>query len=220
MKKIGAITIGQAPRDDVTADIMGILGDVELLQAGGLDGLTREDIKAFAPQEGDYVLVSRLNDGSSVTFAERHIIPRLQQCIKNLEAQGVNIIMVFCTGDFPEFESSVPLILPCKLLNGLVPALASSIAVIIPAPEQTRQMEDKWKPHVRKVVCVPATPYGDPKELEEAAAKIKGMSGIDLIVLDCIGYTVAMKNRVAEVTGKNVVLSRTLLAHVVAGLIY
>ena len=78
--KIGAITIGQAPRTDVTADIMDIFeGQVELKQAGGLDGLTKEEIAKFTPEEGDYVLVSRLTDGSSVTFAERYILPRLQQ---------------------------------------------------------------------------------------------------------------------------------------------
>ena len=48
--KIGAITIGQAPRVDVTADILSIFDDsLELLQAGGLDGLTREQIAEFAP---------------------------------------------------------------------------------------------------------------------------------------------------------------------------
>ena len=77
--KIGAITIGQAPRTDVTEDIMRLFdGKVELLQRGGLDGLTKEEIARFAPEKGDYVLVSRLTDGSSVTFAERHILPRLQ----------------------------------------------------------------------------------------------------------------------------------------------
>ena len=36
--KIGAITIGQAPRVDVTADILSIFDDsLELLQAGGID---------------------------------------------------------------------------------------------------------------------------------------------------------------------------------------
>ena len=46
--KIGAITIGQAPRTDVTADIMDIFeGQVELVQAGGLDGLTREEISTY-----------------------------------------------------------------------------------------------------------------------------------------------------------------------------
>ena len=46
--KIGAITIGQAPRVDVTCDIMDIFsGKIELLQRGGLDGLTREEIEKF-----------------------------------------------------------------------------------------------------------------------------------------------------------------------------
>ena len=78
--KIGAVTIGQSPRVDVTKDIMGIFGSsVELIQAGGLDGLTKEEIKAFAPEKDDYVLVSRLTDGSSVTFAERFILPRFRR---------------------------------------------------------------------------------------------------------------------------------------------
>ena len=47
MIKVGAITIGQAPRTDVTKDILPLLGEeVELIQAGGLDGLTREDPEA------------------------------------------------------------------------------------------------------------------------------------------------------------------------------
>ena len=219
MKKLGAITVGQSPRDDVTPDIMGILGDVELLQAGALDGLTRKKIETFAPVKDEYVLVSRLADGSQVTFAERHIIPRLQECINKLEAEGANLIMFFCTGEFPAFKSNVPLIFPCKLLNGLVPALASNIAVIIPSPDQSRQMQNKWKPFVPNVACVPASPYGNLKELDDAATKIKEMHDVDLIVMDCIGYTSAMKKHLAEITGKNVLLSRTLLAHVAAELI-
>lgn len=55
--KIGAITIGQAPRTDVTADILHIFDDsLELVQAGGLDGLTKEQIAEFAPGKDDYVL--------------------------------------------------------------------------------------------------------------------------------------------------------------------
>ena len=40
--KIGAVTIGQSPRTDVTCDILPILGDnVQLLEAGALDGSRR-----------------------------------------------------------------------------------------------------------------------------------------------------------------------------------
>ena len=40
----------------------------------------------------------------------------------------------------------------------------------------------------------------------------------DLILLDCIGYTIEMKQIFARVTGKNVLLSRTLLGRVIAEL--
>lgn len=94
MKKLGLITIGQSPRTDVTPDLDPIFGpDIQLCQAGALDGLTAQEIAAFAPEEGDYVLISRLRDGSSAVFAEKHILPRLQQCIYDLEAKGVELIM-------------------------------------------------------------------------------------------------------------------------------
>lgn len=52
--KIGAVTIGQSPRVDVTPDIMPIFGEqVELIQAGALDGLSREEIERMAPKEDD-----------------------------------------------------------------------------------------------------------------------------------------------------------------------
>ena len=64
--KVGAITIGQSPRTDVVQELFPLMGEqVELIQAGALDGLTREDIQAFAPGPEDYTLISRLRDGSS-----------------------------------------------------------------------------------------------------------------------------------------------------------
>ena len=104
MKKLGLITIGQSPRTDVTPDLAPIFGpDIQLCQAGALDGMTAQEIAAFAPEEGDYVLISRLRDGSSAVFAEKHILPRLQQCIYDLEAKGVELIMFLCTGSFPAY---------------------------------------------------------------------------------------------------------------------
>ncbi len=219
--KIGAITIGQAPRTDVTRDIMDIFnGKIELLQRGGLDGLTVGQISEFKPGPGDYVLVSRLNDGSSVTFAERFILPRLQQCIDELEAEGVRLIMFFCTGDFPDsLTSNVPLVYPCDILNQVVPLLSkqSNIVTVTPSPLQVAQCEQKWKNFVKTVRAVPASPYGSWAALEQAADEIKKMEA-DLVVLDCIGFNQEMKNMFAEATGKLVVLPRTLLARVISEL--
>lgn len=108
--------------------------------------MSRGEIEAFAPQPGDYVLITKLRDGSSVVFAERYILPRLQACIDKLEEEGVQMILFLCTGEFPTvFHSRVPLIFPCKILNGLVPALAGreKIAVVAPTQEQVAQTEQK-----------------------------------------------------------------------------
>ena len=65
--KIGAVTIGQSPRTDVMADMKAILGEeVEVLEAGALDGISMEEIKQMEPAKGDYVLVSRLQNGWSI----------------------------------------------------------------------------------------------------------------------------------------------------------
>ena len=208
MMKIGAVTIGQAPRTDVTSDIMHIFdGRVELSQRGGLDGLTVEQIAGFKPERDDYVLVSRLTDGTSVTFAERYILPRLQECINELEAEGARLIMFFCTGDFPEsLTSNVPLVYPCHILNKVVPLLTkkSSIVTVTPSPLQVGQCEKKWSNFVDHVKAVPAR-------------EIKDMDA-DLVVLDCIGFTQEMKDMFAKETGKLVVLPRTLLARVISEL--
>ncbi len=64
--------------------------------------LQEEEIAELCCPKGDYVLVSGLKDGSSVTFAERHILPRLQQAIDEMEEAGCRLILFFCTGKFPE----------------------------------------------------------------------------------------------------------------------
>ncbi|MDW2799949.1 AroM family protein [Clostridium boliviensis] len=219
--KIGAITVGQSPRTDVTADIMGIFdGKAELCEKGGLDGLTKEEISEFKPEEGDYILVSRLNDGSSVTFAERFILPRLETAIHELEKEGAELIMMFCTGKFPDtLKSSIPLIYPCDILDRMVPLFStnSSIIVVTPSPEQLKQSMDKWSQIVTDVKVISASPYGDRKEILKAAEQAKGLKG-DVIVLDCIGYSQEMKEIFARETKKPVILPRTLLARMISEL--
>ena len=69
MKKIGAITIGQAPRTDILQDIEPILGpDVVLIQAGALDTMTLDEVRSLRPDGQGNTLVSRMRDGTAVTL--------------------------------------------------------------------------------------------------------------------------------------------------------
>lgn len=216
MKKIGAITIGQAPRTDVMSDIAGILSDdVELLQAGALDGLTLEDAERLRPDGTGNTLVSRMRDGTAVTLQEQKILPLMQQRIHDLEEQGVGAILIMCTGEFPEvFRSTVPLIYPSKVICSVVSALGSvsRIGVITPEEAQIADIRAKWSRIVETVVPVLWNPYLE--ETSPAAMAQLREAEVDLAVMDCFGYSSRMRDYAAEALGKPVILSRTMAARV------
>lgn len=216
--RIGAITIGQSPRNDVVPEMEAVLGaEVEVLQAGALDGLTRAQIGELLPGPGDLVLVSRLNDGSSVKLGESRILPLLQGCIAKLEAAGAELILLICTGQFPaKFESGKPLICPQPILHAVTAKLAfrGKIGVMNPDRDQLRQAAAIWGKSATTVEAVAGSPYGDLEEVVRAAGVLKEKD-VDLIVLDCIGYSLSMKNIVREITGKPVILPRTLIARII-----
>ena len=89
LKKIGVITIGQSPRIDIIPEMREVLGaDVEILEAGALDGLALEEVKKFYPKGRDYVLCTRMSDGTEVIVAKKFIVPRVQKCIDLLSQKG------------------------------------------------------------------------------------------------------------------------------------
>jgi len=60
--KIGAVTIGQSPRVDIVPELKEAIGfDVEIEERGALDGLSLDEVRGFAPEAGDYVLVRRVS---------------------------------------------------------------------------------------------------------------------------------------------------------------
>lgn len=132
-----------------------------------------------------------------------------------LKKDQVSLILFLCTGEFPDtFQADVPLIFPSKILTSIVSAIhPHRLAVIAPVKEQLPQMQTKWAGCAGSVSGLAASPYDGTDAVTEAARNIP--EDTDLIVLDCIGYTVEMKERVQALTGKSVLLPRTLAARVV-----
>lgn len=75
--KIGALTIGQSPRNDLIPEIEAFFKGAEIIQLGALDGLSKEQIADLAPSGDDEILVSKLKDDSWVLMAESKIISLL-----------------------------------------------------------------------------------------------------------------------------------------------
>lgn len=222
MKKIGTVTIGQSPRTDVVPEIASILGpDVKICEAGALDGLSVEEIAKMAPADGDYVLVTRLADGTSVQVAERCITPRIIEKINGHFSAGLQLVLLLCTGEFPGFETGGLLIRPQKILYNAVLAVAEGVrlGVLTPSAEQVAQSERRWSQITPDVKSVPSPPYIDGMEAARRAAMELRDWNVQLTVMDCIGYTFAMQELVREITGRPVILARGIAARTVKELV-
>jgi protein AroM len=220
VKRIGAITVGQSPRIDIVPEIKGLLGNVEIVEAGALDGLSYEEILQFAPSEKDYVLVTKLRDGRSVKISESYILQQIQKLIDQLTASGTDGIVMFCSGEFPEFSCTHPILYPQILLQQFVTVVAKGkkLGVINPDASQAPQALKRWsKVPVSQIAIEAASPYTDPDKIWQAASALKSW-GAEMVVMDCMGFNQSMKQEVARIVGVPVILPRTVAARAVAEL--
>lgn len=217
--KIAAVTIGQSPRTDMMDDIMSrIPDDLQMMEYGALDEYTLEEVKErFGPREGDEVLVSRMRDGRQAKMAGRFVDRLLQNCIERAERDGAAAVLLLCTGAFPEFRHTVPLIRPQPLFYAVAQKLADGrpIAVMVPEPEQENQARKWWGACGIQVQTVSATPYGSIGKIEDAARSLHGC-GASFLCLDCMGFTQEMKCIAGKASGLPVLLPRTLIASITA----
>ena len=220
--QVGTVTIGQAPRVDITPDLKTIIGDgIEIVEAGALDGLTKEQIAAMAPHEGDYVLVTRMADGSSVQISEHAVTPFLIDKINAHYESGIHTVLLLCTGEFPGFAAKGLLLRPQKLLFNFVQAAASGmrLGVFMPSADQLKQSTERWSKVSPQVKSVGASPYVNPELSIAEGAKELADWGADVIIMDCMGYSLAMKEKVRQITGKPVILARAVAARALCELI-
>lgn len=223
VKRLGMITIGQAPRSDVAPIVSKYIEDrAELVQAGALDGLSKAYIEEqLYPGEGDYVLTSRLTTGESVVMARHKMQPLLQSKIDDLEERGIKQILLLCTGVFPGLVTRTAyLIEPDHIIPPAIKAMVGGrrLGVLVPLAEQTETLRAKYEPYGLDPVFAVASPYNrSASEYRQAAEELKRKA--DLVLMDCMGYTEEARSLMAEATGLPVVLSNSLMAKLVSEMI-
>ena len=221
---VGIVTIGQSPREDVVPEIKKLAGvEAKILECGALDGLSLSEIERLAPEQGDYVLVTRLKDGAKVRLARNKLIEKMQKCIDSLAGQGADLIIILCVGEWPKFRSQKLVVMPSELICGFTLGLmgeGGKLGVIVPTEDQIDDFKRKWSKEGVEVSVVAASAYGSTAKDEStrAADRLKE-SGVDLVVMDCPGYSMEVKRIVQQVTGKPVMLMRSAVAAMIRGLV-
>src|SRR5579862_1214472 len=134
---LGTLTIGQAPRRDVTPIIdRYVPAAVGRLDAGVLDGLARDEIdQRYRPEPGEAALITRLQDGTSLLLSRRRMQDGVQAALERLEAAGCDAILLLCTGTFSRLACDKAwLIEPDHIIPGTVAGLIEDrqLGVIVP----------------------------------------------------------------------------------------
>ena len=219
--KLGVITIGQSPRPDVVGEITRILGgDYEILERGALDDLTVDEVKQKKPELGKGVLVTRMRDGTEVKVTHDMVNPGIQKSITQLEESGAELILLVCTGKFPEFISKVLVVRPSEIVKGVTQAAIRKgrMASILPSMQQVGGAPVEREEDGLVTYYDSASPYGLIAEVEKLGDRLT-KKNLDLILLNCMGFTQKHKEIIKRKTGKPVIQSSALVANVLKELL-
>jgi protein AroM len=220
MKKIGMLTIGQSPRDDIVPGLMEILGEgYEVVEAGALDDHTIENIKKIDLNPDHYILVSRMRDGTEIKITKKYVVPLMQRQLDKIEGQGVRLTVVMCTGRFPQFKSKGLVITPSEILRGVLEGALKEgrLGVVFPTAEQEAYAEKEFGRPGVEVYPDSVSPY-EADDVEGLLKRLKEKD-LDLIFLNCFGFPSWLKEKVVEATGKPVIQSNALVARVMKELV-
>ena len=191
-RTIGLVTIGQAPRTDLSAPLRAMRPDLAIVEAGALDHLSLEEASALA--DGDYPLNTRMRDGSPVTVDRAALEPLLQRAIDRVEAEGVMATMLMCAGTFTTLRGRRPVFNPFLLAVEMLRATGlSRIGIICPFLEQERAIGQRWRNAGFDILIETAALSDSTKmaSLQEKWTEPKrhGLEpSVEAIVLDYVGH--------------------------------
>jgi protein AroM len=219
---LGTLTIGQAPRTDITPIIdRHVPAAVRRVHRGVLDGVARGEIDArYRAAPGEALLVTRLLDGSVVELSRQRMQHGVQRALAALEAEGCDAILLLCTGTFTGLTCEKAWLLePDHIIPSMMAGLVAhrQLGIVVPVAQQVASESGKWRGLARPPIFAVASPYhNEPDALITAGTKLK-KCGTAAILLDCIGFT--ERHRAAlGFLHLPVILSNTIVAKAVGEL--
>ncbi len=216
MDTVGILTIGQTPRPDFERVFRRHLPQVQLLVRGALDGLSEETIDRMAAAGGEYPLFTILRDGTTREISLYRLKPLLDERVLQVAGEGAVMAAVMCAGDFPALQSPIPVLYPGRLLPSMVRGVCSGnrIGIVIPNAGQTECAKAHWQGRGFEVEAAVASP-ANPSDLPRAARELS-RPDLELIVLDCLGFSPEEAHRMRVLSGKPVLCPQTLIPRIMA----
>jgi protein AroM len=195
-RTLGIVTIGQAPRDDIaTLFAAHAPSGTKVILRGALDGLSDAEVDAAKPGNGGDTLYTRLRGGRDVKISKKAVIARSPDVLARLRADGCDVLVYACTGEFPPMAGDENVLFPSRVLNGLATGLLprGRLGILIPLAEQADKLSSKWARPGLEVVAEALAPSADRREADAAARRLAARKP-DLVAMDCMSYTPTTKD--------------------------
>ncbi len=195
--------------------------DVEVLEAGALDGLSLNQVREYRPDNGMSPLVSRMRDGTEVIIAKEKLLPRIERAVYDLDSKKVSLILLLCVGRFPRYESSCLVVEPQRVVDRSIESLIDEtrhLGILIPIPEQEAWVREHYSRVTPRITVADASPYAARGGLSRAG-EILEEANCDLIVMYCMGFNRTFAGEIRRMTGKPVILSSSIVARTLGELL-
>lgn len=200
--RIAVITMGHAPRPDVMHEIGPLLGDAACDEFGALDKDSESTIASMAPRGNELSYLTQLRDGRPVIVEAGFVASRTETLVAELDNRGYDLLILAMTGMRARLSTRTPLVHGQDALDAWISALVASnsrIGIIFPLASQQSDESDYGTMLKSSLATIGGSQSSD---LTQAIDRV---SGADLIVMNSVGYTGGMAQRVARTSGKPVV---------------
>lgn len=188
-------------------------GDLStVLVAGALDELDADGLRKLAPRGSEPRILLALTDGAAVVRSD-DLRLLLEAKLKRLTEQGVDLVVLTCTGEFSGLTPAVPALIPAAIVDRLVPSMVPAggrLGVVVPLAEQVEAARERWSRLGYHVSVIAAWPLGDPSEVDAAGEELSRVQP-DLILLDAFCYTREHKMRLQEQVNALIILPQELV---------
>ena len=216
-RTLGIITIGQAPRDDIASLFATHApAGTKVILRGALDGLSDAEVDTLKPENGADTLYTRLRGGRDVKISKKAVIARSPAAFAKLRADGCDVLVYACTGDFPPLAGDEGVVFPSRVLNGLATGLLprGRLGLLIPLRRAGRQAHfemgaagSRGRGRSPGAQCRRRTRPGQ-------AARRLAAHKPDLVAMDCMSYTPTTKEWVKGPLGVPALLAITATGRV------
>jgi protein AroM len=213
---LGIITVGQAPRDDIAALFAAHAPPgTRVILRGALDGLSDAEVDALRPESGGDTLYTRLRGERDVKISKKAVAARSPAALARLRADGCDVLVYACTGEFPPMPGDEGVLFPSRVLAGLAAGLLPQgrLGLLIPLAEQGEKLASKWARPGLEVVAEALAPSAGAGEAAAAAYRLAAHKP-DLVAMDCMSYTPVTKEWIKGPLGVPALLAITATGRV------